>query len=76
MTGLSDGFVHLRGGPLPEWSYFDEGSGARMWVEGAAVVVPLKIPGAGERTVRFTPMCYNTSNLTLCETPVVFRGVE
>ncbi len=72
----ADGFVQLPGGPLPEWSYFDEGPGARIWVEGAAVVVPLKFPGAGERAVRFTPMCYNTSNLTLCQTPVVFRGVE
>lgn len=69
----SDGFVSLPAGPRPEWSYFDEGPGARTWVEGAAVTVPLKFPDGQERSLRFTPMCYNTSNLTLCETPVVFR---
>lgn len=70
----ADGFVTLPAGPLPEWSYFDEGPGARTWVEGAAVTVPLKFPDGQQRSLRFTPMCYNTSNLTVCETPVVFRS--
>ncbi len=62
--------------PLPEWSYFDEGPGAPTWIEGAAVEVQLKFAANDVRTVRFTPMCYNTSNLSLFETPIVFRGVE
>jgi hypothetical protein len=38
--------------------------------------VPLKFPGGEIRTIRFTPLCSNTSNLTLCETPLVFRDAE
>jgi hypothetical protein len=76
----ADGFVHLPlcppAQPLPIWSYFDEGPGARTWVEGAAVMVNLKFPDGNVRPMRFTPMCYNTSCLSLFETPVVFRGVE
>jgi hypothetical protein len=72
----ADGFTHFAPTPLPEWSYFDEGPGARCWVEGAAVGVPLKFPGGEIRTIRFTPLCSNTSNLTLCETPLVFRDAE
>lgn len=72
----ADGFVHFPPIPLPEWSYFDEGPGARCWVEGAAVGVPLKFPNGDIRTLRFTPLCSNTSNLTLCETPLVFRNAE
>lgn len=68
----ADGFVHFPASPLPDWSYFDEGPGARCWVEGSAVAVPLAFPGGANRTLRFTPLCYNTSNLTLCETPLVF----
>jgi hypothetical protein len=71
-----DGFVHFPPVPLPEWSYFDEGPGSRTWVEGAAAGVPLKFPGGEVRTLRFTPLCYNTSNLTLCETPLVFGAAE
>ncbi|MGO8752025.1 MAG: hypothetical protein ACLQNE_39290 [Thermoguttaceae bacterium] len=70
----TDGFVHFPPIPLPEWSYFDEGPGARCWVEGAAAAVPLKFPGNEIKTLRFTPLCSNTSNLTLCETPLVFRS--
>jgi hypothetical protein len=69
-----DGFVQFPPTPLPEWSYFDEGPGARCWVEGAAVGVPLKFPNGETRTLRFTPLCSNTSNLTLCETPLVFAS--
>ena len=76
----ADGFVHLPlcppERPLPEWSYFDEGPGAPTWVAGSAVEVRLKFSGSDVRPVRFTPMCYNTSNLSLFETPVVFRDVE
>ncbi len=72
----SEGFVHFAAKPLPEWSYFDEGPGARCWVEGAAVNVPLKFPNGETKAVRFSPLCFNTSNLTLCETPLVFRPRE
>ncbi|MCY2994276.1 MAG: twin-arginine translocation signal domain-containing protein [Planctomycetota bacterium] len=71
-----DGFVHFPPVPLPEWSYFDEGPGSQTWVEGAAASVPLKFPSGEIKTLRFTPLCYNTSNLTLCETPLVFSAVE
>jgi hypothetical protein len=76
----ADGFVHLPTcppeRPLPEWSYYDEGPGAPTWVKGSAVEVRLKFPSGEVRPVRFTPMCYNTSNLSLFETPVVFRDVQ
>ena len=72
----ADGFVHFPPTPLPEWSYFDERPKARCWVEGAAVGVPLKFPSGETKTVRFTPLCSNTSNLTLCETPLVFHDAE
>ena len=62
--------------PLPEWNYFDEGPGSRTWVEGAVAGVPLKFPTGEIKTLRFTPLCYNTSNLTLCETPLVFGAAE
>jgi hypothetical protein len=72
----ADGFLQLRGAPLPTWSYFDEGPGARCWVEGSAVNVPVKFANGEVRELRFAPLCYNTSNLTLCETPLVFHSVE
>ncbi|MHB9077871.1 MAG: hypothetical protein ACYC3X_10285 [Pirellulaceae bacterium] len=72
----TDGFVHFPASPLPEWSYFQEGPGAPCWVEGAAVGVALAFPDGPTKTLRFTPLCYNTSNLTLCETPLVFQSAE
>ncbi|MBN2295309.1 MAG: glycoside hydrolase family 127 protein [Pirellulales bacterium] len=62
--------------PLPVWSYFDEGPGAPTWVEGSAVEVQLKFPGGAEHAVRFTPMCYNTSNLSFFDTPIVFQDAK
>lgn len=61
--------------PLPDWSYFDEGPGAPTWVNGSSVEARLRFAGV-EHAVRLTPMCYNTSNLSFFETPVVFRSVE
>ncbi len=72
----NDGLLQFPSTPLPDWSYFDQGPGARCWVEGAAVGVPLKFPGGEIKTLRFTPLCSNTSNLTLCETPLVFSDAE
>lgn len=76
----ADGFVKLplcpSERPLPVWSYFDEGPGAPTWIEGSSVEVRLKFPGGTEHAVRFTPMCYNTSNLSFFETPIVFQDIE
>jgi hypothetical protein len=71
----ADGFVELSDS-LPEWSCWDEGPGARTWVEGAAANVPLKFPNGKEHVERFVPLCYHTSSLILSETPLVFRDVE
>ena len=76
----ADGFVQLPTcppeRPLPSFPYYDEGPGSQTWVEGSAVEVQVKFPGGEVRPLRFTPMCYNTSNLSLFETPVVFRDIE
>ena len=76
----ADGFVQLPlcppERPLPAWSYFDEGPGAPTWVEGSAVEVALRFPGGAEHAVRFTPMCYNTSNLSFFDTPIAFKDAE
>jgi hypothetical protein len=76
----ADGFVQLPlcppERPLPDWTYFEEGPGAPTWVEGASVEVQLKFPAGNEVPVRFIPMCYTTSNLSLFETPFIFRNVE
>ena len=62
--------------PMPDWSYFDEGPGSPTWVNKSSVEGRLKFAGGEEHVVRFTPMCYNTSNLSFFETPVVFRSIE
>ncbi|MDX9880843.1 MAG: glycoside hydrolase family 127 protein [Prolixibacteraceae bacterium] len=76
----ADGFIQLPlcppERPLPTWSYFDEGPGARTWVEGAATEVRLKYPDESVLPTRFVPMCFSTSCMSLFETPVVFKGVE
>jgi hypothetical protein len=75
-----DGFVKLPlcppERPLPTWSYFDEGPGARTWVEGAATEVRLKYADGSVLPTRFVPMCFSTSCMSLFETPVVFKAVE
>ena len=38
--------------------------------------VGMKFSGGAEHAVRFTPMCYNTSNLSFFDTPVVFQDSE
>lgn len=69
----ADGFLNLESGPLPAWSFWDEGRQSRTWIEGAAVTVPVQLSDGTVRPLRFTPMGYNTSCLALFETPVVFR---
>jgi hypothetical protein len=71
----AEGFLRLPHEPLPDWSYFDEGPGARLAVGEAAANVPVRFPGGERVELRFWPLCYNTSNLTYYETPIVFAGV-
>ncbi len=72
----ADGYLHLSNEPLPAWTYFDEGPGGRCWVPGAAVNAPVQFDDGEVRELRFTPLCYNTTNLSLWETPIVFGGVS
>ena len=72
-TADADGFLALEPGPLPEWSYWDEGPRARTSVAGAAVTVPARLADGTTVPLRFTPMGYNTSCLALFETPLVLR---
>ena len=69
----ADGFVPLEPGPITDWSYWDEGPQSRTWVPGAVATVPVQLSDGKVKPLRFTPMCYNTSCLSLYETPVVFR---
>jgi len=71
----SDGFLRVDPAPLPEWSYFEEGPGSRCGVKGSTANVPVKFHDGKIKTLRFCPLCYNTSNLNLFETPIVFSGV-
>lgn len=70
----ADGFVQLEPGPIPDWSYFDEGPTSRTKIEGAVATAPVQLADGQVTPARFTPMCYNTSNLCLFDTPVVFRS--
>jgi len=76
----ADGFIKFPlcppESPLPPWNYWYEGPGSPTWVEGASVEVGLKFQDGKEIYTRFAPMCYNTSCLSLFETPVVFQDVE
>jgi hypothetical protein len=64
--------VKLEHQPVPEWSYWDEGPVARCGVGRVSANVPVRFPDGTRRTLRFWPLCYNTSNLTYYETPIVF----
>jgi hypothetical protein len=67
-----DGFLRLTDQPVPAWTFFDEGPGARCWVPGASANVPVRFPDGQYRSVRFVPQCHFTSCLALHETPIVF----
>ena len=71
----SDGFLQLSNKPLPMWSYFEEGPGTRCGVDEAAVNVPVKLATNEIKELRFVPLCYYISNLTLWDTPISFAGV-
>ena len=68
----ADGFIKLEYEPFPDWSYFDEGPNARCGVGHVSANVPVRFPGGAEKTLRFWPLCYFTSDLTVCETPILF----
>ena len=72
----ADGLLPLSDLPRPDWMYFDEGATSRCGVEGSAANVTLKFPDGKEKILRFTPLCYNTSCLSLFDTPIVFGGPE
>jgi hypothetical protein len=56
--------------------YFDEGATSRCGVAGSAANVSVRFRDRQEKRLRFTPLCYNTSCLSLFDTPVVFGGTE
>ena len=62
--------------PLPEWMYFDDGPTSKCGVAGAPGNVSVKFPDGNRKMLRFTPMCYNTSCLSLFDTPIIFSGTE
>ncbi|MBM4143058.1 MAG: hypothetical protein FJ225_05630 [Lentisphaerae bacterium] len=72
----ADGLLALSDLPRPEWMYFDEGATSRCGVEGSAANVTLRFPDGKQKVLRFTPLCYNTSCLSLFDTPIVFGGAE
>jgi len=72
----ADGLLALSDLPRPEWMYFDEGPSAPCGVEGSAANVPVRFRNEEAKMLRFTPLCYNTSNLSLFDTPIVFGKPE
>ena len=52
--------------------HFDDGPTSRTSVQGAPANVSVKFSDGAEKTLRFTPLCYNTSCLSLFDTPIVF----
>jgi len=71
-----DGLLPLSDLPWPTWMFFDEGSTAPCGVAGAAANVSVKFRNGEKQTLRFTPLCYNTSCLSLFDTPIVFGGTK
>ena len=68
----ADGLLTLSDLPRPVWMYFDEGATSRCGVEGSAANVPVRFSDGNQKVLRFTPLCYNTSCLSLFDTPIVF----
>jgi hypothetical protein len=75
-TPDADGLLSLSDLPRPVWMYFDEGQTAPCSVDGAAANVSVKFRDGEQKALRFTPMCYNTSCLSLFDTPIVFSAAE
>ncbi len=74
-TADADGLLRFGPAPLPDWSYFDEGPCSRCSVAGAPAQVSVRLSDGSKRSLRFSPLCYATSNLSVFETPVVFSEV-
>ena len=72
----ADGLLALSELPLPHWTYFEEGLTTRCGVAGSPANVLVKFPDGKKKTLRFTPLCYNTSCLSLFDTPIVFSGTD
>lgn len=72
----ADGLLTLSELPRPDWMYFDEGQTSRFGVAGSPANVSVSFPGGEKKALRFTPMCYNTSCLSLFDTPIFFGGIE
>ena len=72
----ADGLLVLSDLPWPEWMFFDEGPTSRCGVAGSPANVSVKFPDGKNKTLRFTPLCYNTSCLSLFDTPIIFSGTE
>lgn len=68
----ADGFLDLPHEPLPDWSYFDEGTISRTAVGNSSVNVQVEFENGKRETLRFTPLCYNLSNLSFYDAPLVF----
>jgi hypothetical protein len=72
----ANGLLTLSDLPRPVWMYFDEGPTSRCGVDGSAANVSVKFPDGTQKDLRFTPLCYATSCLSLFDTPIVFGGPE
>ena len=68
-----NGLLQLAREPVPHWSYFEMGPGARTEVAGASVNVPVEFADGQKRTLWFAPLCHATSNLSCYETPILFE---
>jgi hypothetical protein len=62
-------FEHL---PLPSWSFYEEGPDSRTAFEGVTVNAKIRFKCGVKGRVRFWPLCYNVSTLTLYTTPYLF----
>ena len=70
-----NGFLKFETEPIPEWSYFEEGPFSRTCVKNAAVNVKVRFENGREETLRFTPLCYNISNLSCYDVPIIFNSL-
>ena len=70
-----NGFLKFETEPIPEWSYFEEGPFSRTWVKNTAVNVKVRFENGRDETLRFTPLCYNISNLSCYDVPIIFNSL-
>lgn len=70
----ADGLLDLSFEPIPDWTHFDLGPGARVEVAGATVNVPCVFDNGERRELMFSPLCHITSNLSYYQTPILFKA--